>query len=261
LELRRSRSTPLSSRAILAIGGLGMAWLMLAGFVVLQMEADGQSHSDRHVVAVDELPPRAPLPMAVARADRPEQAASSDLSAALESASDSPAEAGGGDALPDLFVANEHGDDLPPGGSLATDVREDAAVVATIEPLRSPVIDEQRHASPVPPPSLPLHPSLRNAGDEPILIELVALFETVHIGLERPDASFDPVLDPYVATLAGRMNSYGHPFVLYLSDKNLDIARRRAARAHALLVDAGLRPWLLDVHGRSGDVGVVVERP
>jgi hypothetical protein len=131
-------------------------------------------------------------------------------------------------------------------------------------PTPTPVPPVPAPEEPAPPapqeahPTLP--PSLRSALDEPVLLELTALLKTVHADLDGPDARFSPALTAYIGALTHRMNSHGETFVASVFAPEPQAARRRAAHLHALLVEAGLRPWLLEVFGGRGANGVSVER-
>jgi hypothetical protein len=154
----------------------------------------------------------------------------------------------------------------PTGGIPSTPVSlpspepEAIALGETRTPDRALALDQALASTPDEEERPPLSPSLRSALDEPILLELTALLETVHADQDGPEALLDPTLTAYVGALTRRMNTHGETFVASVSARDPQAARRRAAHLHGLLVEAGLRPWLLEVFGERGADGVSVER-
>lgn len=108
-----------------------------------------------------------------------------------------------------------------------------------------------------PPPAL-RHPSLRSAYDEPVLHELLALLDALAALPGPPDVP--EALRTYVGDLVERMNAHGEAYAARIVAPDPDAAQRRAVRLHALLVEAGLHPWLLDLSGAAGPAGIEVER-
>jgi hypothetical protein len=200
LEYLRSRFTAVPSHAVLVLGGLGFAWLVLAGLLVLEI--------DRGAGAPLSIPP------------------------------------------PAAEVLSPH---LPAGGvpSAAVSLPSPEPEAPAPDEAPAPTLDGEAHP--------PLPPSLRSAFDEPILLELTALLETVHADQVAAGAHLDPALAAYVGALTRRMNTHGETFVASVSAPDAQVARRRAADLHAFLVEAGLRPWLLEVFGERGADGVSVE--
>jgi hypothetical protein len=102
-------------------------------------------------------------------------------------------------------------------------------------------------------------PSLTNAYDEPVSAELASLMESLYDDLSSDGARIGPELAAYVEALIARLNSQGQPYLVRLRGPEVEDVRRRAVRAHALLVSAGLRPWLLEVFGERGSPSVNVD--
>jgi len=184
LAPRRSRFAP-TSRAVLIVGGLGFAWLALAGLLVLEWEATRGA------------PAAPPTPSAHA-------------------------------------------------------VAVQAATVQAIQPAALAAFPPA-HDGPA------LSPAFDSAFDEPLVEEVAALLGHLYPGLGEPGARIEPVLEGYTRTLAARMNAHGGTFVATFSAPDVRVARRRAARAHALLVEAGVRPWLLEAVGEAGPEALAVE--
>jgi hypothetical protein len=222
-----------------------LLWLVLAGLLVLHLDSQGAfgNGEPAPIAQANHLPPPAPL----APSEEPSRDLDADPAAATDIL-DTPAAA---DELP----ADAASGDVP--GAVA-----EAPLAAP--PAPQPESRPKPAAQPLPFPSEPAsplaHPSLRNAYDEPVMHELAALFDAIHVGLERPGATIDASLSEYVNQLVTRMNAEGQPYVVRLNHPNLEVVRRRAVRGHALLVEAGLRPWLLEVFGERGGAGVSVER-
>lgn len=221
-----------------------MLWLVLAGLLVLHLDSEG-AFGDRPDAPLAQANHVSPSPLAEPAppptAER-DPAASGDLT-----------DSGDPEDEP---TANATTDATQSGG--ASGDAPGTTGVSGAEAVAKPA------ARPVPRPSAPTsplaHPSLQNAYDEPIMNELAAFFDAIHEGLERPGAAIDPELSIYVDQLVTRMNAEGQPYVVRLNHPNLEVVRRRAVRGHALLVEAGLRPWLLEVFGERGGTGVSVER-
>jgi len=227
LERTRSRFGKLSSRAVLFTGGVALAWLIVAGLLILQLDAEGYL-GDSPVVS----PP---------------------ITAVSEAPRSSPDWESPDHEIDKTLAAEEHGDSTPAVDAPQSEVTAPTAPETAAPREPGPLLSDSS-GSPL------SHPSLRDATDEPITHEVAALFNAIHVGLERPGATIDPSLANYVNALVARMNTHGEPLVVRMRDQNLEIARRRAVRAHALLVEAGMRPWLLEVFGERGAGGVSVER-
>ncbi len=90
---------------------------------------------------------------------------------------------------------------------------------------------------------------------------LADLVSATHVGLEELEARFDPGYGPYVERLVERLNGLGQVYAVRITAPDAGVARRRAERTRELLLQAGLRPWLLDASGAAGPKGVAVERP
>lgn len=89
-------------------------------------------------------------------------------------------------------------------------------------------------------------------------IELRGLLRSIQPLLGDSTTDFDPDLEDYMEDLTARINAAGATFGVRFDAPVVADARLAAVRAHAVLVDRGLQPWLLEASGSTGPLDVVV---
>lgn len=102
--------------------------------------------------------------------------------------------------------------------------------------------------------------ALLDAYDEPMLAELLAFFDAVHLAVAVDGVHLDAPLHAYFGDLVERLNLEQETYRVTLSAPSLELADERAIGLLALFLDAGLEPGLLNLTGNLGSDGVVVER-
>lgn len=113
-------------------------------------------------------------------------------------------------------------------------------------------------------PSAPLtedHRRTLEAGSqEPVVGELAVVLTTVAELYEPEGAAVAPAIRPYLARLAGRLNSRGERYHARIYAADPALAERRAAELRHAFDSVGLIPDLLTLTGAPGRPGVDVER-
>lgn len=109
------------------------------------------------------------------------------------------------------------------------------------------------------PPSPLDNPSLDNAFDEPIMHELVALFDALLHEATPGSVTVPPQLADYATDLMRRLNAHDRTYRVTIHEYVLEQAQRRAQRLHTTLVRFGLDPALLQTEALSGAAQVSVQ--
>jgi hypothetical protein len=242
LQFGRSQFTSLPSKLILAIGGLGMLWLILAGLLIVQLDDEIGFPASHAMAAIASSPLSSEIPAAARVLDAPDE---------NERVDDTIEEILGGAA-----PVRENARARPSDGVLTSYHGGERATEQSSSPRAVKLIADDQPSAGVAHTHLPR--SLLNAHDEPLSVELLVLFDTIMPSLAADPGRLDPAIVRQASALASRMNSDGQTFTVRFHDPIIDLARLRAVNGHLFLVDLGVRPWLLETSAQHGRRGVSV---